>query len=351
MYNWKNALLDCSQTIREALSIIDQEALRLGIVTEGVKLLGVVTDGDIRRALLKGKTLEDSIVDIMNTNPLTASYLSPKQELSSLMEQKGLTAIPLVDEEGNIVDLHTLRNNIQIDEKENPIFIMAGGFGTRLRPLTDNCPKPMLDVGGRPMLETLILQFKKFGFRNFYISTHYLPHKIHDYFGDGQKHGVNINYVHEEEPLGTGGALGLLPPDISRQPLIMVNGDVLTSVDFLKVLQFHISSSADATMCVREHEYQIPYGVIEGEGIKVEKMTEKPTYRFHVNAGIYIINNEIISSVERNQKIDMPSLLEQQIGAGKKAHKFPIHEYWLDIGRMDDFERAQTDIQVLGLLS
>lgn len=349
MYNWKNALLNRSQTIREALAVIDQEALRLGIVVDGMKLLGVVTDGDIRRALLKGKTLEDGIDDIMNTNPTTAYYSSPSQELFALMERKDLTAIPLVDTEGHIVGLHTLRDSIHTEERDNPVFIMAGGFGTRLRPLTDNCPKPMLNVGGRPMLETLVLQFKKNGFKNFYISTHYLPHKIHEYFGDGRELGVDITYVHEDQPLGTGGALGLLPLDIPKVPLIMVNGDVLTSVDFLKALQFHMSSEADATMCVREHEYQIPYGVIEGSGIKVEKMTEKPVYRFHVNAGIYIINNQIVNSVDKNQKIDMPSLLEQHIESGKSIFKYPVHEYWLDIGRMEDFERAQVEIKTLGL--
>jgi NDP-sugar pyrophosphorylase family protein len=208
----------------------------------------------------------------------------------------------------------------------------------------------MLKVGGKPILETLIRNFIKAGFQNFYISTHYMPEQIENYFGDGTDLGVNITYVHEDEPLGTGGALGLLPDDLPKGlPLIMMNGDVLTKVDFQRLLDFHNENQADATMCVREYDYQIPYGVINGEGNKITSMVEKPIQRFFVNAGIYVVSPQVINSVPQNHKIDMPTLLEQHMEQRNNILMFPIHEYWLDIGRMDDFNRAQADIHSLGM--
>jgi NDP-sugar pyrophosphorylase family protein len=225
---------------------------------------------------------------------------------------------------------------------------MAGGFGTRLRPLTDNCPKPMLKVGGKPMLEILIDSFIKSGFNNFYISTHYLPEQIRDYFDDGSSKGVNITYVHEESPLGTGGALGLLPENMAKLPLVLINGDILTKVDFGKLIEFHDNNKAESTMCVREYEYQVPFGVVEGEGNNVTSMIEKPIQRFFINAGIYILNSSVIDTVKPHNYLDMPTLLEQQIANSQTVVKFPIYEYWLDIGRMDDFNRAQRDYSSLG---
>jgi Nucleoside-diphosphate-sugar pyrophosphorylase involved in lipopolysaccharide biosynthesis/translation initiation factor 2B, gamma/epsilon subunits (eIF-2Bgamma/eIF-2Bepsilon) len=207
----------------------------------------------------------------------------------------------------------------------------------------------MLKVGDKPMLETLILNFKKAGFHDFYISTHYLPSVIHDYFSDGKHLDVSITYVHEETPLGTGGALGLLPDNLPDLPVILMNGDVLTSIDFKKVLAFHNDCNPAATMCVREYEYQVPYGVIEGDGHKITGMVEKPIHRFFINAGIYVISHEMLKSVNKNERIDMPTLLERHIELGKDVLKFPVHEYWLDIGRMDDFNRAQKDFKMLGM--
>ena len=221
---------------------------------------------------------------------------------------------------------------------------MAGGFGTRLRPLTESCPKPMLKLGDKPILELIMLRFIHAGFHRFYISTHYLPEMIREYFGDGSKWNVNIRYVHEETPLGTGGALGLLPEDLPALPLILINGDVLTNVDFERVLEFHNKHNAAATMCVRDYEYQVPFGVINGEGNKIISMVEKPVQRFFVNAGIYVISPQIWRSVTQNNRIDMPTLLEQFISRQANVMMFPIHEYWLDIGRVEDYHRAQTDI-------
>ncbi len=348
--HWKNVLIGPDQSIREALTLINDESLRIAlIVDEEMKLLGTVTDGDIRRGLLKNLSLETCVSKVMNKSPLTATSMMPKADLIDLMNLKDILAIPLIEGE-KVIGLETLHGVMTEAKFQNPVFLMAGGFGTRLRPLTDTCPKPMLKIGDRPILETVLLCFIKSGFENFYISTHYMASQISDYFGNGEKWGVNITYIHEETPLGTGGALGLLPKDIPDFPIILMNSDILTTVDFRRLLEFHEANEADATMCVREYDYQIPYGVIEGEGNKILSMVEKPVQHFFVNAGIYVLSNDIVKSVSSNFVIDMPTLLEQRIEQKDEVLMFPIHEYWLDIGRMDDFKRAQTDIKALGLV-
>lgn len=348
-HSWKNVIVSPQQTIREALVTIDASALRVALVVDHKDtLLGVVTDGDIRRGLLRNLPLDTPVSVVMNTSPITASPQASKEELIEIMEKKVILAIPIV-ENGKVVGLETLQEALSKPQLNNPVFLMAGGFGTRLRPLTDNCPKPLLKVGGVPILETTLLRFIKDGFVNFYISTHYMPEMIRQHFGDGSQWNVSITYVHEDNPLGTGGALGLLPKGMPDLPIIMMNGDVLTTVDFKRLLDFHNSNNADATMAVREYEYQIPYGVIKGEGNRIVSMEEKPVQRFFVNAGIYVVSQRLAQSVPHNHIIDMPSLLEQQIAEKREILMFPIHEYWLDIGRMDDFHRAQEDILALGL--
>jgi NDP-sugar pyrophosphorylase family protein len=291
-------------------------------------------------------SLSSPVSSVMNTQPLTAKLGTPRKELVKFMEEKQLLAIPLLDGD-KVAGLETLQRVGQQSKYQNPVFLMAGGFGTRLKPLTDNCPKPLLKVGDKPILEILLDSFIRAGFVNFYISTHYLPEMIRSHFGDGSKWNVKITYVHEEIPLGTGGALGLLPDTAPKLPLILINGDVLTNVDFERVLEFHNKHNSAATMCVRDYEYQVPFGVINGDGNKIISMVEKPTQRFFVNAGIYVVSPEVWRSVEQNSRIDMPSLLEQFIAKNSNVLMFPIHEYWLDIGRIEDYNRAQVDIRNL----
>ncbi|MEZ8105255.1 nucleotidyltransferase family protein [Vibrio cortegadensis] len=349
--SWKNILIQPSATLLEALEVINAEALRVAVVVDKQdRLLGVLTDGDIRRGLLQSLPLTTAVIEVMSINPTVADPGTSCDELVSIMESKGILSIPLVDINNVVVGIETLQQALSHPELANPVFIMAGGFGTRLKPLTDNCPKPMLKIGNKPILETVIRSFIKAGFVNFYISTHYMPEQIEQHFGDGSDLGVNITYVYEDSPLGTGGALGLLPKDLPQDlPLIMMNGDVLTKVDFQRLLEFHTENQADATMCVREYDYQIPYGVINGEGNKITSMVEKPIQRFFVNAGIYVVSPRVIQSVPENHHIDMPTLLEEHMVEREKILMFPIHEYWLDIGRMDDFNRAQADIHTLGM--
>ncbi|OZG41961.1 alcohol dehydrogenase [Aeromonas sp. A35_P] len=346
--NWEKVVLSPERSVRDALAVINAEALRVCLVVdEDQHLLGVVTDGDIRRAILNNVALTQSVTTVMNTAPITVSAKMARTQLLEIMHERSILSLPVVDDAGRLIGLETWEQAAQTPSYDNPVFIMAGGFGTRLRPLTDSCPKPMLKVGDKPILETLLNQFLKAGFKNIYISTHYMPEQITSYFGNGSAWGANIRYVHEETPLGTGGALGLLPADIPALPLIMINGDVLTTVDFNRLLDFHNKYQPVATMCVREYDYQIPYGVISGDGHRILEMQEKPIQRYFVNAGIYVVSPKLFTNVPKQERIDMPTLLEQQIAKQEDVLMFPIHEYWLDIGRMDDFHKAQLDIKGL----
>ncbi len=346
---WKNIIIKPDQPIKDAMRLIDSEALRIVLVTSSEdKLIGVVTDGDIRRGLLNNLDINSPVSLVMNTSPVTLQVGSSEAKVKRLMEEKDLLAIPILKDE-MVVELKTIQEHKEKILYDNPVFLMAGGFGKRLRPLTDNTPKPLLKIGDKPILEIILQKFIDSGFYDFFISTHFMPEKITKYFGDGSKWNVNIRYVHEDKPLGTGGALGLLPKISSDHPLILMNGDILTNVNFNKILDFHNSEDAIATMCVREHEFQIPYGVVTGEGAKITSMMEKPINRCFINAGIYVLNKEITGLVKENERVDLPILLEKAIKQDKKVTMCPIHEYWLDIGRMEDFNRAQVDIKNLDL--
>lgn len=344
MSNVRNIVLNKEDTILRALELLDLHALRIVLVVdENNHLLGSITDGDIRRGLLKGQDLHASVESVMHTSPysIEEDKLTNRQ-IFEIMREKRYLALPVI-KDGQLVNIITLDDLIRTKRKENPVFIMAGGFGTRLRPLTDKCPKPMLPIGGKPLLDTIILSLKEQGFYRFYISTHYLPEVIQNYFGNGEKFDIQIQYVHESEPLGTGGALSLLPPQEVNLPFIVINGDVLTNMNFSKLIDFHISQNAVATMCVREFQYQIPYGVVNSEQNNIKSMTEKPSYYFDINTGIYVISPELLAQVEA-QFIGMPTILEQQISKAQKVASYPLHEYWLDIGHMEDYNRAQRDI-------
>ena len=348
-HNWANVLIRRDNTIREALQAINSEILRIALVVDSdQRLTGIVTDGDVRRGLLKGHSLCDKVENIINSDFVSARVDTSRDELIHLMKENDVLSVPLL-EDGVVVGLETLHRALEKPLIENPVFILAGGFGRRLHPLTDSCPKPMLRVGDRPILETVLRSFIDAGFMNFYFATHFMPDKIKSHFGNGEKWGVTINYICEESPLGTGGALGLLSDNPPDKPMVVMNGDILTKVDFNRLLEFHEDNGADATMCVREHNYQVPFGVVDGSDGRIVRMVEKPTYQHFINAGIYVVNGEIVRGVPKNKRIDMPTLLELEIEKQRRVLMFPIHEYWLDVGRMNDFNKAQTDIRALGL--
>jgi dTDP-glucose pyrophosphorylase/predicted transcriptional regulator len=342
--SWENVFINPNDTIRHALEVINSEALQVALVVDDSRrLLGVVTDGDIRRGLLQMLPLDSTVSEIMNPNPVTMGEGVAKAKLVGLMKEKVISSVPIV-KEGIVVGLVTLRDAIDRPYYDNPVFLMAGGFGTRLRPLTDDIPKPLLKVGGKPILERILCQFVDAGFYNIFISTHYKAKMVRDYFGDGKQWGVNIKYVHEDTPLGTAGALGLLPKDFATMPIMMMNGDLLTTVNFNNLLDYHVKHGGEATMCVREYDFQVPYGVVTGKDNRVYSIVEKPIHKFFVNAGIYVLDPLLLENVIRGSYLDMPQFLESRIDDGGRVNMFPVHEYWLDIGRKEEFERASVEI-------
>lgn len=345
MKNWNDALVSPDTALEAAIATLDRCALRIVLVVdEHSRLLGTLTDGDIRRALLKHTPLSVPVKSVMCDTPLTAQRDWSRERILSVMESRQLLQLPVIDSEGKVVGLETLHALLEKRQFDNPVFLMAGGFGTRLHPLTHDCPKPLLKIGDRPILQHILEGFAAAGFHRFFISTHFLPEMIREHFGDGAQWGVDIRYVHEEVPLGTAGALGLLPHAEINAPMFMMNSDLLTNVNYHQLLAFSLEHQSHATICVREYEHQVPYGVIQSEGHRILSIEEKPSQRFFINAGIYVLSPELIKTVQPGTRIDMPTLLQQAIDGGKEVNLFPIHEYWLDIGRMEDLKRARIDI-------
>ncbi|OCW29301.1 CBS domain-containing protein [Pseudomonas aylmerensis] len=344
MKQWELTLVGPECSMEEAIATLDRVAVRIVMIVDEERcLLGTLTDGDVRRALLKQKALSTQVKDVMCTTPRTAGPNWSRERIMAVMDTYQLLQLPVIDTEGKVIGLETLHELLTRRRRDNPVFLMAGGFGTRLRPLTHNCPKPLLKVGDKPILELILERFISSGFHRFFISTHYMPEMIREHFGDGSQWGVSIRYIHEDEPLGTGGALGLLPHDEIDAPLFLMNGDLLTTLNFENLLEFHQEHQGAATMCVREYEYCVPYGVIQSDGHRIRSMVEKPIQHFFINAGIYLLSPELVKSVAAKTRVDMPTLLEGEIAAGRDVNMFPVHEYWLDIGRMEDFQRAQQE--------
>lgn len=332
----------------KAIQVLDHVSLRIVMVSdENDRLLGTITDGDIRRALILHHGMDTCLIDIMFKNPSVAFIEDGREAILAMMKSKDILQVPILDLDRRIVGLETIQNLIEVDKQDNLVFLMAGGFGTRLKPLTDDTPKPLLNVGNKPILETILNQFIEAGFHNFFISTHYKADMVAEYFGDGSQWGVNIQYVHEDSPLGTAGSLGLLPLGLPDLPIMVMNGDLLTNIDFENLLNFHNEKGGVATMCVREYDFQVPYGVVKSVEQKITSIVEKPTHKFFVNAGIYVIEPSLLGSVDGKSYFDMPSLLEMQIKQGLQVNMFPLHEYWLDIGQIGQFEQAQLDFKSL----
>jgi dTDP-glucose pyrophosphorylase len=346
MKDWKSVAVRPNTSFESAILALDKGGLRIVLVTdEHDRLLGTVTDGDVRRALLRHVAMGAPVREVMWPTPLVAEQHWTREKTMSAMESKGLLQLPVVDAAGRVIGIETLHDLFHKRRQDNPVFLMAGGFGTRLRPLTNDCPKPMLKIGDKPILELILQGFADAGFHHFYISIHYLSDLIRNHFGDGSRWNVSIEYVHEKSPLGTGGALGLLPHDKIDSPVFLMNGDLLTRVDYRSLLEFHLRYPASATICAREYESQVPYGVIQSEGHRIVQIVEKPVQRFFINAGIYILSPELLRRVAKGERVDMPTLLEREITAGRNVNMFPVHEYWMDIGRLDDFNKAQEELR------
>lgn len=342
--NLSKISLSKNSTIRQALQAIANEGLRIAIVLNNDNTLyGILTDSDTRRALLEGYSLDDKIYHLIQTEPIIAYENSKKDDIVKLALKHSVYEIPILNSQNQVVKIESISKLLSKKTKTNEIILMVGGLGTRLRPLTDTIPKPMLKVGAKPILQIIIERFVKQGFCNFTLCTGYKSEVIESFFKDGSKFGANIKYVKESKRLGTAGALGLINESL-KEPFVVMNGDILTEISFDSFLEFHIKKQAIATMGVREFEYQVPYGVVETKDGFITQITEKPLERYLVSAGVYVLNPEILKQILKNTYLDMPNLFLNLLQQGQKTSYFPINDYWIDIGRHEEYERANDEM-------
>ncbi len=338
---WKKALLPVDATLQQAISNLNETAFQIAmIVTSDNILVGTLTDGDIRRGLLQGMDMGSFIDDIVFHDPLVVPPQMARETILQLMHANKLRQVPIVDEKRSVIGLYLQDDLMDSAELPNLMVIMAGGQGMRLRPHTDSCPKPLLTVGGKPMLEHIIMSAKAEGFRHFVLAIQYLGHMIEEYCGDGSQWNLRIDYLREESPLGTAGAMSLLNPRPDA-PFVVSNGDVLTGIRYGDMLDYHCRHAASATMAVRIHEWQHPFGVVRMKGVDIVDFEEKPVVRSHINAGVYVLDPEVLDALKAGEYCDMPELFARLQGSASRTIVYPMHEPWLDVGREDDLDRAQ----------
>jgi dTDP-glucose pyrophosphorylase len=335
-------------TMLEVMQRINETGQGISLVLDSAgRLLDTVTDGDLRRAVLAGVDLQKEITELRTDRhqPLSVAMGTPRHELASLMRERDVRHIPLVNSDLRVVDMVQLGDLVsdQPGGLSVSAIVMAGGYGSRMRPLTDEIPKPMLPLGDKPLVEHTIENLRKHGIQHVYMATHYKPEAFSSHFGDGRAFGVRIDYIHEEQPRGTAGVLATLPR--GDDPLLVINGDIVTDVSYEAIVRFHDESTAEMTVGVRQYDFSVPYGVMEMQGTNILGVKEKPTHHFFVNAGIYVIERSAAQHVPAGCSFDMPQLIEALVAMGKKVIGFPISEYWLDIGRFSDYEKARSDAE------
>jgi len=328
-------------SVLDALRTLESNAQGIVFVCdEDLRVLGVLTDGDLRRALLRGVSVDGRILhDVMSREFVSVPPSADRAHVLDLMLARNVAQIPIVDAEGRLVGLHTMREIIGEAPRSNRAVIMAGGKGTRLRPYTESLPKPMVRVAGRPMLERLVLHLVGHGIRDIYLSVNYLSDVVEKHFGDGSPFGCSITYLREESPLGSGGALSLLPPDIA-DPLLVMNGDLVTQIDFGRFLDFHTNGRFAATMGLHAHKVELPFGVAEVSGTNLLGLREKPTERFLVNAGLYVLSPEVLRYVPSGEEYPITELFYACLRDGLSVGAYYIDDDWMDVGRPSDLERA-----------
>lgn len=331
-----------SATVKEVVENLTRSGLRICLLIDSdMKLVGIVSDGDIRRGLLAGVGLESSVHEVMNAHYAAVPSGTAVSELKRIVRLRQVTHLPIVDDDGRLVGLFIDRLDDDEAARENTVVIMAGGMGLRLRPLTENTPKPMLPVGGKPMMQHTIESLRAEGFVNFVLAINYLGDQIEGHFGDGASLGVRISYLKEEQPLGTGGALSLLHGTLAS-PIILINGDVLLSARLGAMLDYHTAHLADITVGVKVLDTQIPFGVIGLEGNHIVAMREKPVYRDFINAGVYVLQPEVVGSVDAESPLEMPDLVSEWLSR-RKVFAYPMHESWRDLGHFEDLELARRE--------
>lgn len=343
-------IISPKSSVREALECINRNGSIALVLDAERRLLGTITDGDVRRAVLAGIKLDSPVQFLLGARdkavypqPITAPMSASVADLLRLMKERSVRQIPLLDDNGRVEDIALMQELIKEYDVPLKAVVMAGGFGKRLRPLTENVPKPMLPIGDKPILELILTQLQNAGISKIQLTTHYKPDVIRRHFGDGSKFGIQIEYVDEHQPLGTAGALASVP--VSEEPMLVLNGDVLTHVDFKAMVAFHREHGADLTVGVRQYDFQVPYGVVRCDDADIREIEEKPTLNFFVNAGVYLLEPSAHRSVPHAQRFDMTDLIEKLKKDGRRIVAFPIVEYWMDIGRHVDYEQAQEDVK------
>ncbi len=340
--NWQRAVISEHASFKEAFQNLNDVAIRLCIcASDDGGLAGLITDGDLRRGLLKGLSMEDSITEVINRNPLVVPEGTEWITVRALMRANKVAQVPSVDTEGRVVGLYLWDELGPSEDHEHVMVLMVGGLGKRLRPFTDSCPKPMLEVAGKPMLQHILERARGQGFRNFILCINYQGQKISDFFGDGRKFGVNIEYIEEDTPLGTAGALSLMR-SVPSTSFVVSNGDVLTDIDYMEVLNFLRLHDAKAAMAVKLHEWTNPFGVVEMEGLDITGFSEKPVMRSHVNAGVYALAPSVLDKLNEGEYCDMPTVFERLANSGERVVAYPMYEPWLDVGRPDDLKTARS---------
>ncbi|MDA8817700.1 nucleotidyltransferase family protein [Planktomarina sp.] len=336
-------ILKKSSTFLEAVKKLDENGDGvLPIIDNKGSFIAIITDGDVRRAILNNKTDLD---DVMNKNPYTLTVNSTNDERLNYLRKYKIRHLPILDKNNKLIQIFTT-DNVTLSIMDNPVVIMAGGLGSRLGELTKNTPKPMLLVGGRPILETILLSFIEYGFHKFYISVNFKKDLIIDYFGDGSRWKVSIEYLVEDKKLGTAGALSLLE-DTHTDPIIVTNGDVITNLDYHRFLKHHKEQKTKVTMCVREYEYVVPYGVVEVDGFEIYRVSEKPTKYFNINAGIYVIEPDVLEHIPKDIFYDMTTLFEDVGKRRQRRSVFFLEDYWIDVGKVKELIQAEADLRLM----
>lgn len=343
MDEWKKTLISPDLSILKVMEMIDNNSQQIAVVTdkEG-KLLGTVTDGDIRRGILKGITLDSPVSCIMNSHPVTIQKFSDQKSIIDILKANKLHHLLVVDDDMHVVGIERMEEQPACTHGKNWAVIMAGGFGRRLAPMTDGCPKPMLEIGGKPVLQTTLEQLVRQGFTQFCISVNYLSEQIKNHFGDGSDFGAEIHYLDEKKRMGTAGSLSLFPFK-TEKPILLINGDVLTKLNFGQLIDFHREHNAKATIAVATYDYQVPYGVVKANRGRLIGFEEKPVYANFINAGIYVLNPETLGYVPKNSFFDTTDLLGTLLDNKETVCVFPIREYWIDIGGIKSFHKACKD--------
>lgn len=341
MIKYKQMCINKDKYIQEAIKKLNEVPIKtLFVVDENLKLLGSITDGDIRRSLLREFSMDSKVTSFMNASPKYCLLNDDELIVKKIMTDNSFNTLPILNSNLEICGIKINKEVDTLVRSNTPVIIMAGGFGKRLGALTKNTPKPMLIVKGKPILEHIILRLYQDGFKNLYISTHFLSEKIINYFEDGKKWGVNINYLHEEVPLGTAGALSLLKENNTQQPVLVTNGDLLTSINYADFLNYHYVEKNKSTICINNFKIEVPYGVINFKESFLDSIIEKPTYNYSVLSGIYIFQYELIKSIKPKIFLNMPDFINS-INTKNNIGVYPIHESWIDIGKISDFEKAK----------